>query len=576
MCRGQVAAAALALAGLLGLVGCSSGHYRKSADKESYRILQAYEQQLFGRTNAFTIDTPYSDRKPEEILPTELIDSRTITNNRSANIEEVLRLGVRHSREYQNQKEQLYLTALSLTGSRYSFSPQFFAESTATINGVGDDLQTGSVRSRIGVSQLMKSGGRLSMSLANDLLRYYTGNAADGGDASVINLISVNLTQPLLRGFGRNDPSVEALTQAERNVVYGIRTYTLYQNQFARDIAATYFGLLGQKATVRNNYTNYLRRVDTTQYQESRSVDRARLIDVDDARNAELTARISYVNSVATYLRQLDAFKIRLGLPLSEELYLADRDLEELGTAGLIPVDIDRAEAFKMAVEAHMDVLNAIDRFEDSKRKVRVAADQLKADLGFFASGSLQSEGAEDYTKFDFDQLRYSAGLTLDLPIDRLRERNTYRSTLISFESQIRSLVTTLDNFKNRIDDGLRSIERDRLNYVSRQESLRVAERRVDNAEMLVKAGRSTIRDLRESQDQLISSQNALTDAIVSYHSTRLQFLLDVGVRVAEWERFWLINPLTDLLDETQRGRAPLEMPRDELIPPDQFLEPKS
>ena len=140
MCRGQVAAAALALAGLLGLVGCSSGHYRKSADKESYRILQAYEQQLFGQTNAFTIDTPYSDRKPEEILPTELIDSRTITNSRSANIEEVLRLGVRHSREYQTQKEQLYLTALSLTGSRYSFSPQFFAESTAGINGVGDDL----------------------------------------------------------------------------------------------------------------------------------------------------------------------------------------------------------------------------------------------------------------------------------------------------------------------------------------------------------------------------------------------------------------------------------------------------
>ena len=35
---------------------------------------------------------------------------------------------------------------------------------------------------------------------------------------------------------------------------------------------------------------------------------------------------------------------------------------------------------------------NAIDRFEDSKRKVRVAADQLRADLTFFGTATLASE----------------------------------------------------------------------------------------------------------------------------------------------------------------------------------------
>ena len=50
--------------------------------------------------------------------------------------------------------------------------------------------------------------------------------------------------------------------------------------QFAVDIANDYFDLLRLKDTVRNNYTNYLRRVDSTQYLEARAVDRVRASEV--------------------------------------------------------------------------------------------------------------------------------------------------------------------------------------------------------------------------------------------------------------------------------------------------------
>ena len=99
----------------------------------------------------------------------------------------------------------------------------------------------------MGVSQLFKTGGRLSVSLANDLLRYFIGKPAGVARNSAIDTISVDLAQPLLRGFGRNDPNVENLTQAERNVVYAIRSYSQYQNQFAVNIVNDYFSLLGQK-----------------------------------------------------------------------------------------------------------------------------------------------------------------------------------------------------------------------------------------------------------------------------------------------------------------------------------------
>lgn len=584
--KGRLARPAVWLVVLAAVVaGCSSAHYRKSADSEVYRIIENYDRAVLGHTNTFAIDTPYSGRDPKAILPAELVEDRMATNRRTINVEEALRLAVQNSREYQSQREQLYLTALSLTGSRYAFSPQFFATSTGTIAGTGSTAETGELSSQIGVSQLLKSGGRLSLALGNDLLRFFTArfapNPAGGspialGNDSAINMLSVNLTQPLLRGFGKNDPNVEALTQAERNVVYAIRDFTLYQNQFAADVVAEYFNLLAQKSNVRNFYTNYLRKVDTTAYLEARSVDRAQKSEVDDARNSDLSARIDYINSVASYLSSLDSFKLRLGLPLTDVIVLEDADLQDLEQAGLIRADIDRQAAFRMAVAHHMEILNSIDRFEDSKRKIRVAADQLRAGLNFAGNASVQSDAPYDYTNFDFDQLRWSAGLTLDLPVDRLRERNTYRATLIAFESQLRNLVTTLDNYKNRIDRGLRTLEQMRLNYVSRKETLKVNERLVESTQMLLEAGRKSIRDVREAQDNLIGAQNNLTDAIVLYQSVRVQLLLDAGVLVGDQDRFWLTDPLAGKLDDSQRGPPPLQMPDDKLIPPDQFLEPKS
>lgn len=539
-----------------------------------YQIIQDANRRVFGRTNAFSVETPYSLRKPKEILPAELIEDRQQTNRRLLTLSEALELAVQNSREYQSQKEQLYLTALTLTGQRYEFTPIFLANSTAQVDGSPSSSDVGTVRSRVGVSQLMKTGGRLSVSLANTLLRYFTGNQAGSSRDSVINVISVDLTQPLLQGFGRNNPLVESLTQAERNVVYGIRAFSQYQNQFSVNIVGDYFNLLGSKDTVRNNYTNYLRRVETTEYVAARK-DRTRDADVEDARTAELSAKIAYINSVAFYLNQLDAFKLRLGLPITENLFLADADLRELEAVGLVPVRTSPEDAFRTAVAKHMDLLNAIDRFEDSKRKVRVAADQLKPGLDLFAGATLQSDEPSNYADFDVNKVRYQAGVSLDNLVDKLPARNNYRATLISFESQLRSLVAALDGFKDKIDRGFRTVEQQRQNFLNRQASLAVAMRRVDMNRNMFLAGRAQVRDVREAQDSLIAAQNEVTESMVSYLEARLQLLLDIGVLDTSPERFWLKDPLSGGVAVNGSSQASTGgLPGDELMPPNQVLEP--
>jgi outer membrane protein TolC len=234
---------------------------------------------------------------------------------------------------------------------------------------------------RLSVSKLLKTGGNLTFTLANDLFRWYAGPGAPQNRNTARNIVSVNLVQPLLRGFGVNDPAVENLTQAERNLVYAIRDYSQFQDEFAVAIVNQYFQLLQTRSDLRNSYTNYLRRVETTRYTEARSVDRASPLDVEDARFQELQAQISYINTVAQYLDSLDQFKLLLGLPISESLFLDDTPLRVVDQAGPIPADISREAAFRLATERHATLLNAVDEFEDAKRQIRLAADQFKPRL---------------------------------------------------------------------------------------------------------------------------------------------------------------------------------------------------
>ena len=192
----DIASVHWAVAALLFLTSCTQAHYRRSADNDTYRIVQHVEARLFGKTNAFTIETPYSQRKPTDILPPELIEDRLQTNRRTLTLDAALDLAFSRSRAYQLQKETLYLTALSLTGARHAFSPQFFASSDARVEPVEGGA---TVHSQVGVSQLLKSGGSLSLTLANDiindLLHYYNGDP----QRSIVSTLSVNLVQQIGR-----------------------------------------------------------------------------------------------------------------------------------------------------------------------------------------------------------------------------------------------------------------------------------------------------------------------------------------------------------------------------------------
>jgi outer membrane protein TolC len=553
------------LASLL-LVGCGPAHYRRSADREVYGILSDGQMQSLGKTNAFTIDTPYSQRKPDDIKSLEIIQERLMGGKQKIGLEQALLMAVESNRGYQTRKEQLYLAGLSLTRERYEFGPKFFGEGTASGLRDSNRERSGRIQSQLGVSQLLRTGGSLGASLANDILRFYTGNPRP----SATTVMTVNLTQPLLRGAGARIVA-ENLKQAERNVIYEIRSFSHFQKSFAVDNVTAYLRLLQQKDTVRNEYNNYRNLVLARERAEALSVDRLPAFQADQARQDELKAKSRYIVVVDGYRTSLDRFKITLGLPLGVDVTLDDGTLNDFSNFGLPAIELNELDGIRIAVENRLDLLNEIDRFEDSKRKIHVAANQFKPGLDIFADYSLASNGPTDYTRFNSVNSRGDVGLQLNLPFDRLRERNAFRSTLIAFERELRTLAQLLDDTRNEITQGLRLLEQARQNYQIQKLSVELAEKRVDSANDLLRAGRAQIRDLLEAQSALVTARNAVTQVVVDYHVARLGLLLDIGSLDIDGEKFWVREQRIPGAGETT-AKAPLPAVGAEVIPPDQLF----
>ncbi|HIL71435.1 MAG TPA: TolC family protein [Verrucomicrobia bacterium] len=556
------------IVGLL-FTSCSTSYYHKQADKEVYGIIEQVEKQIFGESSGFNVNTGYSERDAKEILLEEIILDRHSTNVISLTIEQALDMAVKNSREYQNQKEQLYLTSLSLTGSRFRFGPQFFGNTTGELNRSSDGERSGNVNSRVGVSQALKSGANIGASIANDLLRFYTGSPRE----SAISTLSLNLFQPLLRGAGKSVVA-ENLKQAERNVIYAVRSFSQFQRDFIIGVVLDYYGLLQDKDRLRNSYQNYLRRVELIARTEARgNAGLEQQLNVDDVKSSELDAKNSYINIIATYLANLDRFKLNtLSIPLGTKLHLDDTALKDLSKIELKSITLNNDEAFSLALNHHLDLLNDIDRFEDSKRQLVVAANQLKPGLNIFGDASLRSDEPTDYTNFDFNEIRAGVGIELDLPLNRLNERNDYRATRVRFESDIRSLALALDRKRNEIDQGKRDLEQARRNYSIQNTAYGLAERRVTGEEMGLQAGISEVRDVREAQDALILAQNDVTDALISYLTARLNLFVNMGILDTNQEKFWLrSDSLTvDLAGLAEDGRVII--PVDEVIPPEDIF----
>ena len=516
------------------LVSCSTSYHQKKVDAEVYEVLKKAEKEVFKKSTPFTIDTERSHTPIEEITNESLFKQSNQQGAVTFGIEESLSYAVKNSPQYQSQKEALYLTGLGMVDAKIPFSLNGRSGADVSRNRQSNGNESLSAGVNNSVTTLLGSGANLSLNLANDLLKFFTGSS----NRSINSIVSFNLSQPILRGFG-SDIVAEGVTQASRNVIYQMRTYGVFQQMFSRQVVIDYLRLLQSQEQIVNERSNLESRRQNFEYLKARSVDRASPEEVADAEQGVLQAETRLINVESGFSTQLDAFKIRIGMPAGMTLNLKTSELDDLVAAGAIPVRLSNREAYQSALKNRAALLNDIDRFEDSRRNVLIVADSLRTSLNFVSNASIANSGNR-WERLNFNDISTNVGLELDLPINRKRERNNYRRALIAFDSDARLLRQTHDQLKNLVDLRFRELEQFRKNYEIQVGSVTLAERRVEGNKLRLKAGTVIFRRLSEAEDALISAQNAATAALVNYQQSRLSLYEDLGILDIEKSKFWI------------------------------------
>lgn len=527
---------------VLFLSGCSTTHYRESADREVYSTLEGKSGQVAGLDADFDVATPAApslDAFPTNSETTPIfgpsidleLGARVIT------LEASLELAFRHNRTHQRQKEVVYLEALDLTLSRHRFTPIFggggdarYEERVREVESGVDELtraRTVSGGGFLSADYLLRTGGRLTAAFTTDFLRFI------GGDSELVisSALGATLIQPLWRGAGYR-VAMESLTQAERNLLYQLRKFTRFRQQFAVDIASQYYGVLQSRDRVRNAWVAY-QSAGKNAERERALFDEGKttLTSLGQFEQSELRNEISWVDAVRDYRQNLDEFKITLGLPTQTSLVLDETELERLRIGTL---DVSREASMEIALATRLDFFNDHDAVEDAARRVKIAVNGLRPNVDLILTGGLESREGSGFQLPDPDLHHWSAGLDIELPFDRKDERNTYRASLIQLEQARRQYSLAEDLIRLELQADWRNLDQAGQNYRISEKSVELSERRLEEQQLLYELGKGLARDLLDAQDDLTDAQNGRTDAVVAFTNNRLQLLKDMGLLVIE------------------------------------------
>ncbi len=532
---------------LVALVGCTSIHYRKSADKAAYGVIREKTPLVKNMDAAFSIEQ--TNALSLGNLPgfTNAVDffgpeGATERGARILRLDDALGIAIHHSRNYQSRKEQLYLSALALTLARHEYTPIFSAgaqgaysaeatETPALSDNFVEERKVSSSGS-VGTDWLVRDLGRITTAFTTDFLRFVSGDPR----LATSSKLSATFVRPLLRNSGFKQ-EMENLLQAERDLLYDLRDFTQFRKDFSVKIATAYYDVLSNRDAVRNSYLNL---------QSSRkNADRTRALaqegrvagtDLGRQEQQELSAEGTWINAIRSYRQALDNFKIQLGLKVDAHLVLDDRELAALQ---IHHPDISVDDSTRLALAARLDLMSIKDRLADAERKVLLAQDGLRAAVSLSADASISSGKKERFSMPDDRRYSWSAGLDVDPGLDRTAARNSYRAALIARNKTARTLEEQEDQIKLEVRESWRTLDQAKRSFEISEIGVRLAERRVEEQGLLAEWGRSKAQDQVDAQNALIDSKNQRTKALVTHTIARLQFWNNMGILYIKGNGQW-------------------------------------
>ncbi len=522
--RRALAIATLSACGLASATSaCSPRLSREQADREVYKELHARRTKVPLASGTLDLDRADAAARPAR-------DAKEV----DLDLDGTVRLAATASREYRRRREDVYLSALALTETRnrYRFKLDVGLSADAT---VGPGTRSLSASPGAALSRDLEAGGAFVLELAATFVR----NLSTDPVETAMTTLAATLPSLPLSGAAAGAAARESLTQAERDVLYELRAYTRFQQEFTVEVASAYYRVLLQRDVVENEARTETSLADVAERTKAlgpAGAGRLPGIQVDQAAQDLLRARDRRVRAESGYRDALDRFKITLGLPVPTVVRPKGGDLERLEGDVLAPDETpvrgtkEVRDAVAIALVSRLDLANARDALQDAQRLLALAKQGLAPD----ATLRLGSPSASTPSTRPLDARGATAGDTtlgidLSLPTNRVPQRNAYRAAEIEVERARRGLEEQEDEVRAQVRRAWRAVELARRSWEIQKQGVALAATRVDSAYENLKEGRAITRDVLEAENSRIEAANALTSALVDYAVAKLELERDLG-----------------------------------------------
>jgi len=517
-------------AGLTGLCGCAPTPEEaiRDTDRRVYGTIERMaDRGGLEKTDQYRLGDPETDG----------VSRPTISSTGMLTLPEAAYLAVSGNREYLLERDNLYALAAGVTEVEHLYEPIPFGgvegrylredgqESVGVLGDVG-----------FGLRQLLATGTRIGTQLEIGWVDVLSGrNGLESGFSSVLSAV---VTQPLLRGSSRL-VVFEGLTQAEQDLLYQIRFFNRYRKILVVSTVQTYYETLQLNDRMDNAFQYYLRLSDIySQIQKQAAVGRVPLYEVQEAQQDRLEAMNRYLALRSDYNQMLDFFKTTLAIRPDVPLQLDIRELEVLKEVEFSELAFSEVAAVEAALNQRLDLANAADRVLDARRHVQVAAELLGTNLDLIGVTSIGSFGASPKQMERIEDL-YSLSLRLDLPLDRLAEKNDYRLALVELMQNQRTHQQITDTVILEVRDAFRNLKTAHEQHQVALRALELARKRTENTIRLQQVMRANMRDVLDAQEDLYNAQDDATETLIEYAVASLNLYLATGTLKIQPDGMW-------------------------------------
>ncbi len=207
---------------------------------------------------------------------------------------------------------------------------------------------------------------------------------------------------------------------------------------------------------------------------------------------------------------------------------------------GLLPINIQMDDAMATALVQRLDLMNERGRLADDWRNIKLAADDLKTVLNLNAAHAMTTRDNKPFN-FSDEESQTRIGLSLDLPINRIQQRNNYRNSLIRYQSQRRELMAFEDRIKLDIRNRMRDMAQTRLQYPISVTRAALAAEQVTSIRLQLALGVPGVRgvDLVDALQDLRQSLINVANFRIRYIIADARFALDLESMQLDELGFW-------------------------------------